>query len=192
MESCSTSGAHVLLATRPQFGHCIAFFYLAPRLVHLGVRVTFLVVEGLIPRLQNEPLFAAHWSQIQQENIEVVAVKDGFSHLGGWQALLNMLQESSEPQLVAAYSDAVAALMSSTRFPAPCCIISDMLMGWTQEVAAKFNIPSFVLHTQSAANLSLMLHVHNHTSNLLLEQLMLLMFCTDSGDVNLIWPHLKS
>lgn len=159
MESCCTSGAHVLLVPPPAFGHYITFFYLATRLVHLGVRVTFLVAEGLVPRFLNDPLFAAHWSQIQQENIELVTVKDGISQLGSRQGFFTMIQESSEPQLVAAYSDAVAVLMLSTRFPASCCIIADMLMGWTQEVAAKFNITGLMLHIQSAANLSLMLHV---------------------------------
>jgi len=144
----------------PAGGHCIPFFHFAARLVHLGLRVTFLVPEGMVSRFQEDSLFKTHVGEILREYVEVVAVKDGFSQLGRVEGLLAMLRESSEPQLVAAFSEAVAALMSSATWPAPCCIVSDMLMGWTQPLAANFHIPRYVLHTQSAANLSLMLHVH--------------------------------
>jgi hypothetical protein len=151
--------AHVILVPTPVGGHCIPFFYLASRFAHLGVRVTFLVADGLVPQFYASELYKPHVGLIQREGIQVVRVKDGFSHLGLRPGLLATFQESSEPQFVAAFGEHVAALMSSTEFPAPCCIVSDMLMGWTQTLAAKFNIPRFVLHTQSAANLSLMLHV---------------------------------
>lgn len=63
-------------------------------------------------------------SQIQQENIEVVAVKDGFYQLGSRLGLLTMIQDSSAPQLVAAHGDAVTALMSSTRRSRPASLAS--------------------------------------------------------------------
>lgn len=89
-----------------------------------------------------------------------MAVDDGFSHLGKAQALFAMVKDSSQEQLQAAYSGAVARLMESSSV-APCCIVSDMLMAWTKPLADQFGIPRYVLHTQSATNLSLMLHVRN-------------------------------
>ncbi|KAG0601055.1 hypothetical protein M758_11G080500 [Ceratodon purpureus] len=157
--ACSAGCAHVVLVPTPVGGHCIPFFYLASRFAHLGLRVTFLVAEGLVPQLYTHKLFTPHVGLIQREGIEVLSVKDGFSHLGFGPGLMAVFREASEPQLVAGFSEGIATLMSSTKVPAPCCIVSDMLMGWTQIMAAKFNIPRFVLHTQSAANLSLMLHV---------------------------------
>lgn len=158
MASC----AHVILVPAPVGGHCIPFFHFASRLAHLGLRVTFLVAEGLVPQLYTHPLFVPHVGLIQRDGIEVVRVKDGFSHLGLGPGLMAMLNPDSQPQFIAAFGDHVATLMSSKEFPPPCCIVADMLMGWTQSVAARFSIPRFVLHTQSAANLSLMLHVPTH------------------------------
>ena len=163
--ACSAGCAHVVLVPTPVGGHCIPFFYLASRFAHLGLRVTFLVAEGLVPQLYTHKLFTPHVGLIQREGIEVLSVKDGFSHLGFGPGLMAVFREASEPQLVAGFSEGIATLMSSTKVPAPCCIVSDMLMGWTQIMAAKFNIPRFVLHTQSAANLSLMLHVTTHLTH---------------------------
>ena len=158
--ACGGRCEHVIMVPTPFVGHCIPFFYLASRLAHLGVRVTFLVAEGLVPQFYSHSLFTPHVGLIQREGVEVVRVKDGFSHLGFLAGVMPFFKpESSEPVFVASFGESVAALMARTDRPAPCCIVSDMLQGWTQTVAEQFNIPRFVLHTQSATNLSLMLLV---------------------------------
>lgn len=158
---CKTRACeHVILVPMPVWGHCLPFFYLAARLAHLGLRVTFLLPEGHVSSIVGDEFYISHVGEILRENVEIVAVKDGFSLVGGMEGFLGLLRESSEPQLVAAFAESVGVLMSSSsKFPAPCCVISDMLMGWTQTVAKEFDIPRYVLHTQSAVNLSLMLHV---------------------------------
>jgi hydroquinone glucosyltransferase len=156
---CSPKWVHVILTPTPAMGHCLPFFHLAARLHYLGVRVTFLVNEILRDKFSAEPLFAEHIGEIlRQGGVEVVAVDDGFGSSGDKiKAMFSMMMDEHEPQIVAAFSKAMVPLMDSTT--PPCCIISDMLMAWTLPLAKKINIPRYVLHTQSAANLSLLLHV---------------------------------
>lgn len=156
---CSPKWVHVVLAPTPAMGHCLPFFHLAARLHYLGVRVTFLVNESLRDDFLAEPLLAEHIGEtLRPGGVEVVAVDDGFG-IGGdkTKAMFSILKDEHEPEIVAAFSKAMAPLMASTN--PPCCVISDMLMAWTLPLAKKFNVPRYVLHTQSAANLSLYLHV---------------------------------
>lgn len=156
---CSQKWVHVVLTPTPGMGHCLPFFHLAARLHYLGVRVTFLVNEVLRDKFLAESLFAERIGEtLRQDGVEVVAVDDGFGFGGDkTKAMFAILKDEHEPEIVAAFSKAMAPLMASTT--PPCCVISDMLMAWTLPLAKKFNIPRYVLHTQSAANLSLYLHV---------------------------------
>jgi hydroquinone glucosyltransferase len=181
----SNSGnVHVVLVPFSPIGHCMPFLYLASRLAQLGVKVTFLCLEGLKSQLHNSLSFKPHARVILHKNIDIVTVKDGFSTRAGLGAA-DVIREESRPALVSVFSDCLSSLMSSAASLAPCCIISDMMLGFTHDVAAKFNIPRYVLHTQSAANLSLMLQVPTLLADGILP------LTTTSQDVFVQIPGLK-
>nr|PNR44165.1 hypothetical protein PHYPA_016549 [Physcomitrium patens] len=181
----SNSGnVHVVLVPFSAIGHCMPFLYLASRLAQVGVKVTFLCLEGLRSQLQTSPSFKPHAGVILHKNIDIVTVKDGFSTRAGLGAA-DVIREESRPALVSVFCDCLSSLMSSGASLAPCCIISDMMLGFTHDVAAKFNIPRYVLHTQSAANLSLMLQVPKLLADSILP------LTTTSQDVFVQIPGLK-
>lgn len=147
---------HIVLVLPGATGHAIPFMYLATKLASLGVKVTMLVFEKFESVFQTSVMYKEHRKAIQEMDIQMVGVEDGI-YDGTVGSFPELAKESSELKLVNAFTGAMSRLMSSTS--PPCCILSDMMVGWTQILAAKFNIPRFILHIQSALDLSVMLHV---------------------------------
>lgn len=170
---------HVVLIPGIGPGHTYPFFCFAMQLVtcNRGVKVTILAHEFLIEHIRNDvtykhiaPEFRAAIAGAAGSDIDFVGVKDTPCD-GTLEGFVACLHESWEAKLVAAFAACLSPLMvrvsdsnggiseDESLPPPPCCIVSDMLTGWSQELARMFGIPRYVLHTQSAANLSLMLHV---------------------------------
>nr|PNR26421.1 hypothetical protein PHYPA_030996 [Physcomitrium patens] len=147
---------HVVLVVPGATGHAIPFMYLATKLASFGVKVTMLVYEKFESMFQTSIMYKQHRKAIQEMDIQMVGVDDGI-YDGTPGTFPESVKESSELKLVDAFTGAMSRLMSSTS--PPCCILSDMLVGWTQILAAKFNIPRHILHIQSTLDLSVMLHV---------------------------------
>lgn len=160
--------AHVVVVPGIGPGHCIPFFDLASRLASRAVKVTILSTEVHVRRVWSDAVYRRWTPRLRSagEDIELVPVKDGL-HDGTREGFRTFIRESSEAKLIAAFAAHLSPLMSNATPPPPCCIISDMLVGWTQDLAAKFDIPRYVLHIQPATNLALMLHVWPNSMNLL-------------------------
>ena len=171
---------HVVLIPGIGPGHMYPFLGFAMRVLagNRGVKVTILAHEFQVELIHNDVTFkhiapefrAAIDGAAAGSDIDIVAVK-GTPCDGTLEGFLLCLHESWEAKLVAAFAACLSPLMvrvsdsnggiseDESLPPPPCCIVSDMLAGWSQELARMFGIPRYVLHTQSAANLSLMLHV---------------------------------
>ncbi|KAG0602747.1 hypothetical protein M758_10G038000 [Ceratodon purpureus] len=153
--------AHVVLVPGLAPGHAVPFFDLAIRIAASHVKVTILDFGYRVPKLWSDAIYS-RWAlrlRAAHPDIEVVPVKDSI-YDGTREGFYSCITQLGEERLIAAFGSNLAPLMDSTGdVPRPCCIISDMLVGWTAELSAKFNIPRYLMHIQPAINLSLMLHV---------------------------------
>lgn len=158
---------HVVLVVAPFFSHAMPFFGLATRLTSRGVKVTMLAIAPYVEQIWNDAAYrrvapGLRALQADGEGFDLVPVA-GTEFIRTREERIACMQASADANLIAAFATSLAPMMSSagttSDVPTPCCIISDMLVGWTQDLARKFGIPRYILHIQSAANFSLMLHV---------------------------------
>lgn len=157
---------HVVLVVFPLLSHAMPFFGLATRLNSRGVKVTMLAFALHVEQIWNDAAYrrvapGLRALQADGEGFDLVPVAGTVFRTR--EERIACLQASADANLIAAFAASLAPMMSSagttSDVPPPCCIISDMLVGWTQDLARKFGIPRYILHIQSAANFSLMLHV---------------------------------
>lgn len=159
----------MVLVVAPVLSHTMPFFGLATRLTSRGVKVTMLAFAFQVEQIWNDAAYrkvapGLRALQADGDGFDLVPVA-GTPSMGTLEERIASMQASAEANLIAAFATSLAPVMSSSAatttsdVPTPCCIISDMLVGWTQDLARKFGIPRYILHIQSAANFSLMLHV---------------------------------
>ena len=162
---------HVVLVVAPVVSHAMPFFGLATRLTSRGVKVTMLAYAQHVEQIWNDAAYrrvapGLRALQTDGQGFDLVPVI-GTPSWGTMEERIACMKASAEAILIAAFATSLAPMMSSagttSDVPTPCCIISDMLLVWTQDLARKFGIPRYILHIQSAANFSLMLHVESST-----------------------------
>lgn len=153
--------AHVVLVPGSSVGHVVPFVDLALRIAASRVKVTILTIGYHVPKVWDDAIYG-RWAprlRAAHPDVELVPVNDGIYN-GTLAGFFTFISEPAEERLIAAFQSHLAPLMaSSSTSPPPCCIISDMMVGWTQDLAAKFNIPRYVMHIQPTTNLSVMLHM---------------------------------
>lgn len=165
---------HVVMVAIPPLSHTMPFLSLATRLTSRGVKVTMLTYAIHVEQIWNDAAYrkvapGLRALQADGDGFDLVPVA-GTPPVGTQEERIACMQASAEAHLIAAFATSLAPVMSSAAatttsggVPTPCCIISDMLVGWTQDLARMFGIPRYILHIQSAANFSLMLHVQSST-----------------------------
>ncbi|XP_073386803.1 UDP-glycosyltransferase 86A1 [Physcomitrium patens] len=133
---------HVVLVPSPLKGHTIPFIILTKQLVGHGVWVTLVSSDK-------------HIASQEQDKVNFVGLREGPSNF------MEAISEVSDVRMAEMLSEWLRMAMEmpqklksdghSQARAAPCCIISDMFGGWTQDVEKKFEIPNHVLFTSPAA-----------------------------------------
>lgn len=135
------SGVHVLVIPYPARGHSLAACQLARKFVRDGVRVTVFNLFSEMGSEQSE-LCAT-------DGIEVLRVGPADADKGTvalpYLKVVNTVVSEAE-QLIDSLSPPVS------------CIIGDFFLGWTQDVADKFDIPRYVLCASPAKVLASFLY----------------------------------
>ncbi|CAM6106023.1 unnamed protein product [Calypogeia fissa] len=131
----STSGdgepvAHVLVIPHTMQGHINPMLRLATQLARSGITVSFVSMEDSIPRLPS--------TETESQHFHFVPVQKPPTERPG---RLNLHKDALEPLMEKLINDKNAGIAG------PTCIISDMFLPWTCDVAEKLEIPRYMLMT---------------------------------------------
>ncbi|CAM6043631.1 unnamed protein product [Sphagnum compactum] len=147
-------GAHVVAFPFPAGGHLARFFPFAKSLARNGLTITFITT---IPHLANaRRALVVNNSVEARENIRLVcfdlpaeyAEVNRKNFIAMIQVTNNMRDQLSELMTALMKPNGVTSDISQSsdsRFGPPVCIISDMFLAWTQDIADEFKIPRYCL-----------------------------------------------
>ncbi|KAG0582237.1 hypothetical protein KC19_3G045100 [Ceratodon purpureus] len=157
---------HVVLMPYPSVGHSAPFVHFAKHLARSGVAVSFIAPDAELAifndLLLGDAAFEARQNinvvpfafPIHQEEMDPAyffSIRDWMqSNADKFHEILARLM-SEEPRTVCYPGDAAAGF--------PVCIISDMFLGFTQELADKLSIPRYCLYSSPAHFLSFTFHM---------------------------------
>ncbi|CAM6089311.1 unnamed protein product [Calypogeia fissa] len=122
--------AHVLAIPFTVPGHLNPMLRFATQLARSGITVSFVCMEDKIPRLTS--------TETESPHFHFVPVQQPATERPGW---LNFLKDSLEPLMEKLINDKNAGIAG------PTCIISDLFLSWTRDVAEKLKIPWYMLMT---------------------------------------------
>ncbi|KAL5544865.1 hypothetical protein UlMin_008649 [Ulmus minor] len=124
------AGTHVLVYPYPSSGHIIPLLDLTDRLLTRGLTVTLLVTPKNLPLLQ--PLISTH-SSSSLKPLVINVTEPPPSSSNKLIAAIRNLRQHHEPALIQWFK----SHNPSTR---PVAIISDFLLGWTNQLASKIGV----------------------------------------------------
>ncbi|XP_024386159.1 UDP-glycosyltransferase 72B1 [Physcomitrium patens] len=134
---------HVVIITVPCPGHLIPASQMAKHLLSLGMKVSCFNTGINYPSVERH--FEEKFGEVKivfrplrKENEFVPPGKRLEEHL-------DWIQHLNDEAMAERLAEALRNLT-----PPPACIISDMLVGWSQDVANAFHIPRFLLYTMPA------------------------------------------
>ncbi|CAM6090815.1 unnamed protein product [Calypogeia fissa] len=133
MRSTSEDGepvAHVLAIPHTTQGHLNPMLRFATQLARSGNTVSFVCLEDSIPRLTSTETESPHFHFVPVQRPQT-----------GWVVRGNVLKEALEPLMEKLINDKNAGIAG------PTCIISDMFLTWTCDLAEKLEIPRYMLLT---------------------------------------------
>ncbi|CAK9195400.1 unnamed protein product, partial [Sphagnum troendelagicum] len=174
-------GAHVVAFPFPAQGHIAPMVQLSKTLASYGIAITFIIATPHLASVRAlvEDSFEGHGKiQIicfeippQYVNTDMHNFYDLMFYLpkNKHEVFAEIVQKLMAPQDVTAFnhhqpspiSHSSSSTIGSFWFSSPVCIISDMLLGWTQDTATKFKIPRYCLYTCAARSLSMIWHATN-------------------------------
>ncbi|CAM6098827.1 unnamed protein product [Calypogeia fissa] len=131
--------AHVLAIPYPMQGHINPMLTFTTQLAEKGVRVTFICYEDSIPDLGSSSGGTDAPSALQTSNFRVVTVQRPSVEAP---AIVNELRSPFEPIMEKLTRHKNAGVAGG-----PTCIISDMFLPWTCDVAETLQIPRYMLVT---------------------------------------------
>lgn len=134
---------HVVIVTVPCPGHIIPAAQVAKYLLALGIRVSCFSTGMNYPSVEHNLLENLHGQRIQFRPLidasEFVSPGKEITDNIGW------MQAPSDGEMTTRLNNILKTLT-----PPPQCIISDLLVGWTQDVADGLHIPHHVIYTMPA------------------------------------------
>lgn len=143
---------HVVVLPYPAKGHSIPLLHFAKQLHSMGVFVTFV---NTFNHLSNEHFRSIYGANEDDNPMQVVPLgvtpPEGEGHT-------SLPYVNHVNTLVPETKILMTTLFARHEDAPPSCIVSDMFLGWTQEVANTFNIPKYVLFASPASGLAFMLH----------------------------------
>jgi hypothetical protein len=150
------SGVHVVAFPFALKGHMGPFMQFSKSLANYGIDVTFITTSPHLASTQN--FFKAHHNvhiacfdmptehgEVTPDNFRIMA-----HHINNLRDAFFELMKA----LFAQDGTSITSLPSLSHFGPPLCIISDMFLSWTQDVADEFGIPRYCLCVASACYLS--------------------------------------
>ncbi|KAG0576275.1 hypothetical protein KC19_5G068000 [Ceratodon purpureus] len=146
VEKCSND-VHMLVVPYPARGHNLVCIQLARKFLPYGVRVT---LANIFDNLSPDLLHVCQTENITVANLGVCPADPGPGNLP-FMGDVESVQGETE-QLVANFASGTDSLPVT-------CIVGDILLGWTQNVADKFGIPRYVICTSRAGFLAAFLHM---------------------------------
>ncbi|KAG0615797.1 hypothetical protein M758_5G067700 [Ceratodon purpureus] len=146
VEKCSND-VHMLVVPYPARGHNLVCIQLARKFLPYGVRVT---LANIFDNLSPDLLHVCQTENITVANLGVCPADPGPGNLP-FMGDVESVQGETE-QLVANFASRTDSLPVT-------CILGDILLGWTQNVADKFGIPRYVICTSRAGFLAAFLHM---------------------------------
>lgn len=152
---------HVVIVTVPCPGHIIPAAQVAKYLLALGIRVSCFSTGMNYPSVEHNLLENLHGQRIQFRPLidasEFVSPGKEITDNIGW------MQAPSDGEMTTRLNNILKTLT-----PPPQCIISDLLVGWTQDVADGLHIPHHVIYTMPANALlfSFGVHANSHPNSL--------------------------
>ncbi|CAK9874178.1 unnamed protein product [Sphagnum jensenii] len=169
-------GAHVVAFPFPAKGHILPMVQLSKSLANHGIAITFVIATPHLAsaRALVEESFEDQ-GQIQFVCFEIPPqfVDANFHNFLDLMRYLKqdkqeefagIIQQLMAPDVIASnqpsfpISHSSSGSVGSFRFSPPVCIISDMLLNWTQDTSDAFKIPRYCLYTCPARGLSLSWH----------------------------------
>ncbi|CAK9222127.1 unnamed protein product [Sphagnum troendelagicum] len=156
-------GAHVVAFPFPMQGHINPFVFFSKRLAECGIAITFITTTPHLAStrrgLLEDESFKAHG------NIEVICfdIPMRFAKLN-YQSFVELKRVANNmgdrlTELMKRLMASNATIIdpsSSSCFGPPACIISDMYLSWTQDIANDFKVPRYCLYPSPTPFLSLM------------------------------------
>ncbi|KAH7365363.1 hypothetical protein KP509_18G023100 [Ceratopteris richardii] len=148
---------HAVVVPYPAQGHINPCMQLAKQLASRGFTITFVNTDHNHARILAS--HSQHSSIWKDEGLDIrfASIPDELPDHHDRMADLASLSQAVDDQMPAHFEALVAELCSSDD-SRPTCIVSDLFMNFTQDVANKFGVPRVAVWCQSAASFAI--HVH--------------------------------
>ncbi|XP_044468881.1 UDP-glycosyltransferase 83A1-like [Mangifera indica] len=155
-EKTEMTGPHILVIPFPAQGHVIPLLELSHRLVKHGLRVTFVSTDHVHKRIINALQEKNHVGDDQE--ISLVSISDG---LEPWEDRndLGKLCESLVKVMPGKLEEIIKEINNKEEGGKITCVIADVHVGVTLEVAEKLKIKGAAFMPMAAAALALYYHV---------------------------------
>ncbi|CAM6124464.1 unnamed protein product [Calypogeia fissa] len=131
------AAAHVLAIPFPGQGHINPMLRFTTQLAEKGIRVSFICYEDSIPDLRSSSGATDAPTSLQTSNFRFVTVQRP-----SVRTIVNVLRSPFEPVMEKLTRDKNAGVAGG-----PTCIISDLFLPWTCDVAETLQIPRYMLVT---------------------------------------------
>lgn len=155
-----TRAPHVVMVPVAATGHHIPMMEFAQQLATYGVTISFLSTDQHTAEL--EASYGTRDFRSQGLDLRLVALNDGMSpKMGSGDFMFVMRDVEMEEKMKGWLEKALlsmreAAVTEDKAIPGPpSCLLVDMFVGWSQDVADKLNIPRHVLYTSPAGGVAL-------------------------------------
>ncbi|KAI5060489.1 hypothetical protein GOP47_0024909 [Adiantum capillus-veneris] len=157
MASLSARRPHAVVVPYPAQGHINPCMQLAKQLALQHYTITFVNTEHNHERIVASQPQQADLLQEEGLNIRFAHIPDGLPHYHDRMSSLSTLSHAIDTHMPAPFEALVTQLCSSDD-SRPTCIVSDVFMLFTQDIANKFGLPRVAVWFQSAASFAI--HVH--------------------------------
>ncbi|KAJ7517597.1 hypothetical protein O6H91_21G031000 [Diphasiastrum complanatum] len=144
--------AHAVIAPLPCHGHILPALSLARVLAANGLFITFVLSQHRITGPRSAASYLLSLQKSLPSSFRLLAIPDPLSSpdpvCGVDEGLDSVTAEIERSQLMQQpFERLMDDLMAADAFPgAPVCIISDVWLSWTQEIAGKFHILRYVFY----------------------------------------------
>lgn len=155
---------HLVVFPFPAQGHVNPAFHFSQHLASRGLcLITFLNIHHYISKLQDR----THSLSLRFFSLplELPEAEAGGTDLPRLAAATEKMGGVLEDLLVRLLDTDTCQAQGQVRWPPPVCLVTDVFLGWVQDVADKLRLPRFILFTPPAATLMVMLHVPEMVSN---------------------------
>ncbi|MCO5602564.1 hypothetical protein L7F22_056698 [Adiantum nelumboides] len=151
MASLASRRPHAVVVPYPAQGHINPCMQLAKQLAFQGYTITFVNTQHNHERIVSSQHQQA--DQLQEEGLEIhfAHISDGLPQDHNRMSDLSVLSHAIDTHMPSHFEALVARLCSSDDSH-PTCIVSDVLMLFTQDIANKFGLPRVAVWCQSAAS----------------------------------------